>query len=88
MSKVEEPFTIEGVAGEWDLFIYSVDSINKVSKRLNTPPFNVMYGRKLNDFKNYNEETGTTTPLTQEQVDQRIRELQDVMFLAILRPMG
>ncbi|OBZ81090.1 Transposon Ty3-I Gag-Pol polyprotein, partial [Choanephora cucurbitarum] len=76
---------VEGVTGEWDLFVYSVQLAinNKVSKRLNTPPFNVMFGRRLNDFKNYNEETGATTPLTKEQADQRIKELQEVLFPAI-----
>ncbi|OBZ83513.1 hypothetical protein A0J61_08437 [Choanephora cucurbitarum] len=68
---------VEGVTGEWDLFVYSVQLAinNKVSKRLNTPPLNVMFSRRLNDFKNYNEETGTTTPLIKEQADQRIKEL-------------
>ncbi|SAL97274.1 hypothetical protein [Absidia glauca] len=59
-------------------------SINKKpSKRLDTPPFNIMFGRKLNDFKNYNQENGIQTPLTQEEVNQRIEDLQSIIFPAI-----
>ncbi|OBZ81126.1 hypothetical protein A0J61_10825 [Choanephora cucurbitarum] len=46
---------VEGVTGEWDLYIYP----------------------------NYNEETGETTELTKEQVTQRMRNLQEIVFPAI-----
>ncbi|SAL97842.1 hypothetical protein [Absidia glauca] len=77
--------SVKGVNHEWDLYVPSAQlSINKKpSKRLDTPPFNIMFGRKLNDFKNYNQETGIQTPLTQEEVNQRIEDLQSIIFPAI-----
>ncbi|SAM03463.1 hypothetical protein [Absidia glauca] len=48
---------VEGVSENWDLVVATAQlAINsKVSKRHNATPFSVMFGRKLNDFKNYNE---------------------------------
>ena len=61
---------VEGVSAEWDLFIYSVQLsiIDKVSKRLGTAPFNIMFGRRLNDFKIMKKKTDQTSNLTAEKV--------------------
>jgi hypothetical protein len=76
---------VEGVNDKWDLFVSSAQLAinNKVSKRHNATPFSVMFGRKMNDFKNYNEETYKETPLTAEQIESRLSELQNVIFPAI-----
>lgn len=80
---------VEGVMGKWDLFVYSIQLAinNKVSKRLNTPPFNIMFGRRMNGFETYNEETGETRSLTKEEVDLIIKELQEVVLPAIKEKM-
>ncbi|SAM00567.1 hypothetical protein [Absidia glauca] len=76
---------VEGVTDSWDLFVPSAQlAINaKVSKRLNATPFSVMFGRRINDFKNYKEEEGEKTNLTPVQIEKRIAELQNVIFPAI-----
>ncbi|SAM00063.1 hypothetical protein [Absidia glauca] len=76
---------VEGVSENWDLVVATAQlAINsKVSKRHNATPFSVMFGRKLNDFKNYNEESNETTPLTQEQIQTRMSELHNIVFPAI-----
>ena len=75
---------VEGASSEWDLYIYSVQlAVNsKVSKRLNTPPFNIMFGRKLNDFKKYDSKSDKMNNLTQKEVNERLKELQEVIFPA------
>jgi hypothetical protein len=76
---------VEGVTEKWDLFVPSAQlAINsKVSKRTNAAPFSIMFGRKLNDFRNYNEENGEKQPLTTEQINQMIAELQNIVFPAL-----
>ncbi|SAL97143.1 hypothetical protein, partial, partial [Absidia glauca] len=76
---------VEGVTDTWDLFVPSAQLAinNKVSKRHNATPFSVMFGRKMNDFSNYNEETNQTTPLTSEEIQSRIAELREVVFPAM-----
>jgi hypothetical protein len=76
---------VEGVNDSWDLFVSSAQLAinNKVSKRHNATPFSVMFGRKMNDFKNFNEETKEKTSLTPDQIRSRIAELKEVVFPAI-----
>jgi hypothetical protein len=76
---------VEGVDDEWDLYVYAAQlAINKKpSKRLDTPPFNIMFGRKLNDFKNYNEENNIHTPLSKREIEQRLSDMKNIIFPAI-----
>jgi hypothetical protein len=76
---------VKGVDHQWDLYVPAIQLAinNKPSKRLNTPPFNIMFGRRMNDFAKYNEETGEKTPLTQEEVNQRLDDLKNIIFPAI-----
>jgi hypothetical protein len=76
---------VEGANDKWDLFVSTAQLAinNKVSKRHNATPFAVMFGRKMNDFKNYNEEKDETSPLTASQIKSRMEELQKVVFPAI-----
>ncbi|OBZ81172.1 hypothetical protein A0J61_10779 [Choanephora cucurbitarum] len=42
-----------------------------------------MFGRRLYDIKNHNEETGEITALAKEQVTQKMKSLQGIVFPAI-----
>ncbi|HYT43837.1 MAG TPA: RNase H-like domain-containing protein, partial [Methylomirabilota bacterium] len=71
-------------AGEdWDLYVPSVQLAlnNKVSKRLNTPPFSLMFARKMNGFIDYRGEEAQ--PMSQEELLKRIDHMADVVFPAI-----
>jgi transposase InsO family protein len=76
---------VEGVTDSWDLFVPSAQLVinAKVSKRPNATPFSIMFGRRVNDFKNYKEEKEEKTNLTPAQIEKRIAELQNVIFPAI-----
>ncbi|SAL96833.1 hypothetical protein [Absidia glauca] len=76
---------VEGAPEHWDICapIAQLAINNKVSKRIGATPFSVMFGRKMNDFKNYNEEVNKQTPLSPDEIKNRIAELQNVLFPAI-----
>ena len=75
---------IQGNINEWDKFLPSVQlSINnKVSKRTNTPPFTIMFGRKLNEFADYSNED-IKKEMTEEEIQERIKQMNEVVFPAI-----
>jgi hypothetical protein len=76
---------VEGVTGEWDLYIPSVQLAmnNKYSQRLDATPFSVMFGRKMNDFISYTAESEILLPLTPLQIKERLQQLENIVFPAI-----
>ena len=76
--------SIRGASKDWDIFLPAVQlAINaKITKRHNTAPFNLMFARKINAFKDYREEKGLP-PVTPEEWQQRIHEMETVVFPAI-----
>lgn len=76
--------SIRGAAKDWDIFLPAVQlAINsKITKRHNTAPFNLMFARKMNAFKDYREEKGLP-PVSPNEWQQRIHEMETIVFPAI-----
>jgi hypothetical protein len=75
---------VEGNNREWDLYVPAVQlAMNaKVSKRLDTAPYSLMFARKLNDFKDYRNED-KHSPMNREDLLKRIDHMSEVVFPAI-----
>lgn len=73
-----------GAAKDWDIFLPAVQlAMNaKISKRHDTAPFNLMFARKMNAFRDYRDEKGLK-PLSQEEIKQRINDMETTVFPAI-----
>ena len=75
---------VEGANAEWDVFVPSTQlALNALeSPRTKTPPFTLMFGRELNDFKNYKNEE-MKKPLSNQELVARIKHMADIVFPAI-----
>lgn len=78
---------IQGVSeDDWDNEINSVQiMLNcKVSKRLNTSPFNLMFARKMsNEYPLFNDPEDGLEPMTNDELLKRIEYMSDIVFPAI-----
>lgn len=78
---------IQGVSeDDWDLEVNSVQlMINcKISKRLITSPFNLMFARKMsNEYPLFNDPTDGIKPMSNDELMKRIEYMSDVVFPAI-----
>ncbi|KAL1927227.1 hypothetical protein VTP01DRAFT_5190 [Rhizomucor pusillus] len=75
---------IRGAVKDWDIFVPSVQlAMNaKISKRHDTAPYTLMFPRKLNNFEEYTRD-GQLTPMSEKELKQRIKAIEDVVFPAI-----
>lgn len=75
---------VQGVHKDWDLYVPAVQlAMNaKASTRLNTPPFSLMFARRLNDFKDYRKEE-QLTPMSRKELLKRIEHMSEIVFPAI-----
>jgi transposase InsO family protein len=70
----------------WDMIVNSVQlMINcKISKRLLTSPFNLMFARKMsNEYPLFADPTETIQPMSNDELLQRIEYMSDVVYPAI-----
>lgn len=79
---------IQGIHKDWDLYVPAVQlAMNaKVSARLNTAPFALMFARKLNNFEDYREGE-TLSPMQRHDLLERIDIMNTVVFPAIKEKM-
>ncbi|KAJ8658132.1 hypothetical protein O0I10_006139, partial [Lichtheimia ornata] len=75
--------SIDGTSKDWDYFVPATQLAlnNKISKRLNTPPFTLMFARKLNPFRDYRNDK-VFRPMTQAQLLENIEHMT-IVFPAI-----
>lgn len=75
---------VEGANADWDVFVPSTQlALNALeSPRTKTPPFTLMFGREMNDFKNYKNED-IKEPLSNQELVARIKHMADIVFPAI-----
>ncbi|SAL97592.1 hypothetical protein [Absidia glauca] len=79
---------MEGQTRDWDLYVPTAQlAINaKPSKLTESAPFALMFARKLNDFANYkNVETAPINKAGPHMMEQRIRDMQDIVLPAIVQ---
>jgi transposase InsO family protein len=72
--------------GNWDLTVDTVQlMINcKISKRLNTSSFNLMFARKMSDdYPLFADPADNIEPMTNDELLKRIEYMSDVVFPAI-----
>lgn len=76
--------SIRGATKDWDIFIPAVQlAINaKITKRHDTAPFNLMFARKVNAFRDYRDEKGLK-PVSQTEWKQRMHDMENIGFPAI-----
>jgi hypothetical protein len=79
---------IQGTRQDWDWYVPNTQLAmnNKVSKRLQTPPFSLMFARHMNKPTLTNDpNTNITTqkPMSYEDLVDRLEYMQDVVFPAI-----
>ena len=77
---------VQGAGLDWDYYLPSIqlELNNRISKRLNTPPFSLMFARKLNAFKDYRDKSSTPTkPMTYHELLKRIEHMSDIVFPAL-----
>jgi hypothetical protein len=79
---------IQGTKQDWDWFVPNIQLAmnNKVSKRLQTPPFSLLFARHMNKPRLTNSpDTDITTlkPMSYEELIKRIEYMHDVVFPAI-----
>ncbi|KAG1121361.1 hypothetical protein G6F42_012503 [Rhizopus arrhizus] len=85
-SKLAIAKAVEGAGHEWDLYVPGVQLAlnNKVSKRLNTPPFNLMFARRMNAFVDYREsDKKMKSVMSYEELIKRIDHMNEIVFPAI-----
>ncbi|GAN11843.1 hypothetical protein MAM1_1096d11455 [Mucor ambiguus] len=85
-SKLAIAKAVEGAGHEWDLYVPGVQLAlnNKVSKRLNTPPFNLMFARRMNAFVDYREsDNQVNSVMSYEELIKRIDHMNEIVFPAI-----
>ena len=75
---------VQGVEQDWDIYVPSTQlAINaKVSKRTNTPPFTFMFGRNLNEFRNYKQDE-SVEPMSNDELLFRVKQMAEIVFPAI-----
>ena len=77
---------IEGSGKDWDFYVPSTQlALNmRVSKRLQCPPFSLMFARNVNEFRDYRKEDSTNVkPMSYEQLVERIEHMQKIVFPAL-----
>ena len=77
---------IEGAGKDWDYYVPSTQlALNmRVSKRLQSPPFSLMFARNVNEFRDYrNEDSTNVKPMSYDQLVERIEHMQKVVFPAL-----
>lgn len=79
---------IQGVHKDWDLYVPAVQlAMNaKVSTRINTAPFSLMFARKLNNFEDYRNGE-LLSPMERHDLLERIEMMNTVVFPAIKEKM-
>ncbi|KAJ8651867.1 hypothetical protein O0I10_012560 [Lichtheimia ornata] len=75
---------VQGVHENWDLYVPAVQlAMNaKVSKRTESPPFSLMFARRLNNFDDYRNEE-QLSPMTRQELLKRIDQMNEIVFPAI-----
>jgi ribosomal protein L21E len=82
----------QGVGNDWSLHLNAVQLSlnNRISKRLNSTPFSLMFARKMIEpygFKSDNENSSTKPesrkPMSHEELMKRIDYMTDIVFPAI-----
>ncbi|KAJ8651870.1 hypothetical protein O0I10_012563 [Lichtheimia ornata] len=75
---------LNGATFEWDHYVPAVQlALNaNVTSPHKTPPFTLVFARKVNDFKDYRDEA-EAKPMTEEMLKKRIDEMRDIVFPAI-----
>ena len=77
---------IKGAANDWDYYVPSTQlEINtRVSKRLKTPPFSLMFARKINEYRDYRLDNSTPQkPLSEEELIKKIENMENIVFPAM-----
>ena len=83
---------IQGTRIDWDIYVPNVQLAmnHKVSKRLQTPPFSLMYARHMNlpysvleKKNNYSNDSATKRPITYQQLLDRLDYMAEIVFPAI-----
>ncbi|KAG1167990.1 hypothetical protein G6F71_009313 [Rhizopus microsporus] len=78
---------MEGNGKDWHYYVPAVQLMlnNKVSKRLNSTPFSLMFARRMNDFIRYDDkgESKEKSYMTHEELVNRIDYMSNIIFLAI-----
>ncbi|KAG1440765.1 hypothetical protein G6F56_011782 [Rhizopus delemar] len=80
-----------GVGNDWDMYLPSIQLAmnNRISKRLNSTPFSLMYARKMNEpygfrsDKDKLKEVQDKPPMSHEELMKRIDYMTDIVFPAI-----
>ena len=73
----------EGASRDWDYHIPSTQlAINmRVSKRLSTPPFSLMFARDMRTFRD--DSPTPKEPMTYEELVKRLEHMQEIVFPAL-----
>jgi hypothetical protein len=77
-----------GIGNHWDYHLPSVQLAinNRVSRRLQTSPFSLMFARKMNDRKGIRfaqDSDGTKQPMSTDELLARINFMSDIVFPAL-----
>ncbi|KAG1167055.1 hypothetical protein G6F36_012698 [Rhizopus arrhizus] len=80
-----------GVGNDWDIYLPSIQLAmnNRISKRLNSTPFSLMFARKMNEpygfrsDKHQLNEVNDKPPMSHEELMKRIDYMTDIVFPAI-----
>ncbi|CEP07903.1 hypothetical protein [Parasitella parasitica] len=79
---------VEGAGHRWDLFTPGIQLAlnNKVSKRLNSPPFNLMFARKMNAFldQRKSDKAKKNSFMIYDQLINRINVISEFLIPAIM----
>ncbi|KAJ8651355.1 hypothetical protein O0I10_013135 [Lichtheimia ornata] len=77
---------LEGASRDWDYHVPLTQlQLNmRISKRLQSSPFSLMYTRNVNAFRDYRKDTSTpATPMSYEELVNRLEHMQKVVFPAL-----
>ena len=77
---------LEGASRDWDHYVPLTQlQLNmRISKRLQSSPFSLMFARNVNDFRDYRKDTSTpATPMSYEELVKRLEHMQNVVFPAL-----
>ena len=74
---------LNGATFEWDHYVPAVQlALNaNVTARHKSPPFTLMFARKLNDFKDYRNDA-EMKPMSEDMLMKRIDEMKNTVFHA------
>ncbi|CDH59310.1 hypothetical protein RO3G_15169 [Lichtheimia corymbifera JMRC:FSU:9682] len=77
---------IEGAGNDWDYYVPSTQlELNmRVAKRLNTPPFSLMFARDMNAYRDYRKNGATSSkPMSHDELVERLQYMQGIVFPAL-----